>query len=864
MKTARAALAILVSAILWPGFAQADNGFIFRYKAEIVDNATDGPGDPTNNENGICEPGETGMPDCNDVCDAGEEGSADCPTAENPGDEERLIDTVDATVDYGDYDSGTDSESPSALTVVPGDSGRNVGSDGMVYQCFKTSGGWGNYSFTPLEFNPSRNWIEDYDVVLGSNLHGPISTRSQAELWMGRLFAPAFDDASYSARVTNADVACIRIKVKPGIKSTKPATILFVVLDYNTSKVAGGKVDWDNPSDNFVAFPVTFSPNCDGGCFNDVPPLQLTASGGNVDLHSLTYMGFGWGYAPGDSFHPTQTSATVSGGLPPYEFEASSDSANNFSGKPVGTGCMLRFDSYSIPPEFYPADQSETFTANFKVTDAAGQVATISVSHSINGMNDYGDGKAYPGGFTDELDPASNCGYQPMVVTQDETSMEFQEDDQGTLPMWAYGGSGNFIITIENLPPELEFIQQYGSGRLRATAPGSWEGANAIKVKVEDSDGNVEHLSFDVVVTPKPSDMAAFGSNSYGAFGVYPGNTSQEVRPYGVSLQGYSFLSAGLDYTCGLTGGDLYCWGYNGKMQAGSTATGYPYYVGPTQIGGSGWTSIDAGTGGHACGVQNGTLYCWGDGSTGALGNGSMSMTTNVPQPVSGGMAWSAYSVGNFNSCGVSQGGLYCWGSGYNGLLGLGSDMGDKAVPTQVGNLTNWTSVSASGSHACAINSAGEMYCWGNNVPGGTGLGTNSSVTSVPTAIDSSVVPNSGWTKVLTGNGFTCGMKGSDAYCWGSNSYGQLGVGGTTSTNKPTQQTAVGGWDSLDVAASSACGLKGTDAYCWGDNTNGRTGQATPYNSTNVPTKVAPDGWGTEYQWLSISAGEKHSIGIVK
>lgn len=863
MKLALTAVTLLSALALGSGFAQADNGYIFRYKAELV--GTPSPENPGEDDDdigdGVCQVGESGSEDCNGVCEDGEEGSPDCTIAEEPGDDELLIDTVDGTADYDLEDKGIDPLAPlPEFAIVPSESGRNVNSDGIAYQCFKLSGGWHNYSFAPRgHFEPARDWIESFDIVMKSELGSPMTAPNGFEAFNDWRFAPPFDEDSYSNGVTSETDACIRIKVKPGVKSTKSATIEMLVMDYPPSLVSDGKVSWNDSAENYIWIPVTFKPDCIGGCYPDAPPLVVSSVGGSADLRSLQYMGFGWGYAPGPGFDATPSSVTISGGIPPYEVDISSDAFAEYRTKPVGAGCMLKFDSYAIPAEFYPDDEDEQLTTEVTVTDAAGQVSNQVIHHSISGLNN-GRGKAWGGGIFDVLSPDDDCNYMPFSVSQDYgNTLELEAGDSTDLGILIEGGDGPYVVTAVNLPPELELKPRWGGGWLVANVPGSWTGSNAVRIKVADASGNEEFLDYDVTVTAKPSGYAAFGSNSRGAFGVSSSSTSGETKPYGFNMEGYDFLSAGSDYTCGISGGTLSCWGENYYGQTGVPHSATPSY--PTELAGSGWTSIDTGTGGHACGVRSGTLYCWGSGSDGGLGNGSTS-DTNVPQPVSlAGANWTSYSVGGFNNCGVSNGGLYCWGNGYNNLLGLGSDTASKSVPTRVGVDSDWVSVSASGSHACGIRSSGQLYCWGNNSGGATGQGVSSSTTSTPTLVNADNVLNADWTQVLTGNGFTCGLKDDVAYCWGNNASGQLGQGGLASTSKPTVSTG-SGWTMLDVGMDHVCGLKGTEAYCWGDNTSGKTAQGTIYGETLVPTKVSPDRWDEEYVWTFISVGERHTVGL--
>src|SRR5439155_1230738 len=93
---------------------------------------------------------------------------------------------------------------------------------------------------------------------------------------------------------------------------------------------------------------------------------------------------------------------------------------------------------------------------------------------------------------------------------------------------------------------------------------------------------------------------------------------------------------------------------------------------------------------------------------------------------------------------------------------------------------------------------------------------------------------------VSTGFTHTCGVTTPGAaYCWGDNSSGQLGDGTITPTSKPSPVAVAGGLDFLAVSAGGphSCGLTTAHvAYCWGDNSFGELGDGT---MTNSPTPVA-------------------------
>jgi alpha-tubulin suppressor-like RCC1 family protein len=76
------------------------------------------------------------------------------------------------------------------------------------------------------------------------------------------------------------------------------------------------------------------------------------------------------------------------------------------------------------------------------------------------------------------------------------------------------------------------------------------------------------------------------------------------------------------------------------------------------------------------------------------------------------------------------------------------------------------------------------------------------------------------------------------AYCWGSNSNGQLGDGTTTQRTSPTLVAGGLGFVALSAGASHTCGVTALGTYCWGSNDNGQLGNGSTTDSS-VPVKVA-------------------------
>jgi alpha-tubulin suppressor-like RCC1 family protein len=148
--------------------------------------------------------------------------------------------------------------------------------------------------------------------------------------------------------------------------------------------------------------------------------------------------------------------------------------------------------------------------------------------------------------------------------------------------------------------------------------------------------------------------------------------------------------------------------------------------------------------------------------------------------------------------------------------------------------------------HTCAVSSTGAVYCWGYNDLGQ--LGNNSTNSHVPVQVEgvggSGLL--SGIASIAAGWDHTCALTATGAvYCWGWNSYGQLGNNSTTDdSHVPVQVEGEGGAGLLSGIASIAAGAHHTCALsatgsidCWGYNADGALGNNSTTDS-HVPIEV--------------------------
>ena len=266
-------------------------------------------------------------------------------------------------------------------------------------------------------------------------------------------------------------------------------------------------------------------------------------------------------------------------------------------------------------------------------------------------------------------------------------------------------------------------------------------------------------------------------------------------------------------------------------------------------------TQITADSGFNACALgSNGAAYCWGKNTDGQLGNNTVT-SSSVPVAVStsgvlAGKTLTQVTAGNDLTCALDSTGLaYCWGDNTRGQLGNNSTTTPSLVPvavTTTGALSGvtLTQVSAGNAFACALGSTGVAYCWGYNASGQ--LGNSSSVSSsVPVAVTTTgVLAGVTLTQVTPGASFACALGSTGAaYCWGLNGKGQLGNGSATSSAVPVAVTASGvTLTQVSAGDTATCALASTGvAYCWGSNTSGQLGNNSMTQST-VPVSVAPQG----------------------
>jgi alpha-tubulin suppressor-like RCC1 family protein len=203
-----------------------------------------------------------------------------------------------------------------------------------------------------------------------------------------------------------------------------------------------------------------------------------------------------------------------------------------------------------------------------------------------------------------------------------------------------------------------------------------------------------------------------------------------------------------------------------------------------------------------------------------------------------------AVSAGWDHSCAVeADGRVACWGANNQGQLGDGTQV-DRLVPTFVPGVTDAVVVKGGGFHqTCVLRATGGVLCWGENGFGELGDGTTVQRLAPVTA----VLPRPAISIDIGGDdgdfsAHACAvLDDHTVWCWGSNQFGTLGDGTTTSRVTPAAVPGLTNAVSVSVGGASSCALFSSGrASCWGNNSRGQLGSGDPsIAQSNVPVPVA-------------------------
>ena len=313
-------------------------------------------------------------------------------------------------------------------------------------------------------------------------------------------------------------------------------------------------------------------------------------------------------------------------------------------------------------------------------------------------------------------------------------------------------------------------------------------------------------------------------------------------------------MNSGGSYLLGIkTGNTLWSWGYgtNGQRGDNLNPAGGGLTISPIQVGSlTNWESISAGSSVGYATKTDGTLWAWGINSSGQLGNGD-AVSYSSPIQIGSLTDWGGAIIRpTLTSVTVikSNGTLWSWGQGQYGRLGDGT-AANKSSPTQIGSLTTWTTLGAMDAGIAAIKSDGTLWAWGNNWYYGQ-LGND--VVGAPYSSPIQIGSLTNWSKVGGHTGGWCAVK-TDGTLWGvgKNDPGGM-VGDSTAINRssPVQIGALTTWSDLRGHKENTIALK-TDGtlWAWGNKNRGMNA------SSSMITFSSPVQIGSLTNWAFAGLG---------
>ena len=307
-----------------------------------------------------------------------------------------------------------------------------------------------------------------------------------------------------------------------------------------------------------------------------------------------------------------------------------------------------------------------------------------------------------------EFGLSRTAGYTAVVVKSDGT-------------LWSWGDNGEGGSAQNNRTDYSSPVQIPGTTWKLVVNPTNTSGQSVFGIKTDGT-------------------LWGWGNNQYGALG--QNNTTTISSPIQVGSDTTWKGVASGDNVSGATktDGTLWMWGRNNSGQLAQNNTTNPGGVSsPIQIPGTSWNHVYSGYGYFYGTKTDGTLWSWGGGTYGSLGQNQATAKYSSPTQIPG-TTWQQVSSGNNFSIAIkTDGTMWAWGYNDKGALGVldSHDAGNNySSPVQIPG-TNWIWASAvpNDSAAFALKSDNTLWSWGHNGPGQLGQNNRtdrSSPTQVP------------------------------------------------------------------------------------------------------------------------------------
>lgn len=385
-------------------------------------------------------------------------------------------------------------------------------------------------------------------------------------------------------------------------------------------------------------------------------------------------------------------------------------------------------------------------------------------------------------------------------------------------------------------------------------------------------------------------------------YGYLGNNDSSNHQSTPVAIYGnYTFckISAGFDHSLGINHqGKLYSWGSCGNGQLGINLQ-FIFRITPVAVcGNHTFCSISTGVGASLSIDKNGQAWSWGRGNYGQLGNNSITNAL-IPVAVCGNhifceitsgpyhciavdddhkiWAWGHYSQigikvpskpmlaeGDYTFCQIAAGARYStcidyngniwsWGNNQYGQHGNNSVV-SNVTPTLLNITKTFCHISAGDYHTLSIDSNGVAWGWGLNLDGQLGNTGLLDTEITPVAVHG----NHTFCKISGGRNHSLAVDNNNlSWCWGLNTYGQ--IGDSTTDPQITPVSVHGNHTFCKVSTGTYFNIaidENGQAWAWGQNQSGKLGD------NSITNRYMPVAVCGNHTFCEISIGGSHSLGL--
>nr|WP_280173724.1 thrombospondin type 3 repeat-containing protein [Desulfatibacillum alkenivorans] len=321
-------------------------------------------------------------------------------------------------------------------------------------------------------------------------------------------------------------------------------------------------------------------------------------------------------------------------------------------------------------------------------------------------------------------------------------------------------------------------------------------------------------------------------------------------------------VAAGGNFSLALkTDGSVWSWGDNSTGQLGLGLGQSVNVFTPTKVDALPPAAKIAAGGNHALALApDGSLRSWGFNYAGQLGLGTSGTfsTKNRPQKINAISNVAAIACGGSHSLAVARdGSLWSWGYNYYGQLGLGNNY-SKTTPQKVNAISNVAAIAAGEDYSLALTRDGSLWAWGDNYGGQLGLGDNED-RNTPQKVE--VLSNVAAIAAGGNHSLALTLDGS-VWSWGRNSRGQLGLDDNDDRNTPQPVTTISNIKAIAAGNKHSFAISEEGlAWAWGYNYDGQLGIGTIGSTADEST---PQKVKVISNVVGLSGGNYHSLALTE